>query len=106
MAQKELGLGIQTGIAEMQEMEVRKVQEIVTEINGTVYRKLAIKFDDTNGDSMIFYDKNLEHIEKYQRGAIGTIQLRITTEIVNKTSKNGNNYTGEKTTILIEDFIV
>lgn len=96
----------QTYKPELKNMEVRTVNEIETEINGNIYRKLEIGFDDVNGERIILFDKDMEHIEKYVRGNVGTVRLKITEEAVSKTSKKGNNYAGEKTTILIDDFIV
>lgn len=97
---------VQAYTAEIKNMEVRMVKEIETEINDKVYRKLEIGFDNIDGERIVLIDKNLDNIEKYVRGNIGTVRLKITTETVVKTSKKGNNYAGEQTTILIEDFIV
>ena len=97
---------VQAYTAEIKYMEVRMVKEIETEINDKVYRKLEIGFDNIDGERIVLIDKNLDNIGKYVRGNIGTVRLKITTETVVKTSKKGNSYAGEQTTILIEDFIV
>lgn len=97
---------VQSYTAEIRNMEVRMVKEVDTEINDKVYRKLEIGFDNIDGERIVLTDKNLDNAEKYVRGNVGTVRLKITTENVVKVSKKGNNYAGEQTTILIEDFIV
>ena len=95
---------VQTFTVKMNNMEVRKVEEIELEIGENTYRSLNIHFDNEDCDRLVFKDKNVENKDKYQRGTIGTLELTISTENITKTSKTGNPYITEKTTITIKDF--
>lgn len=96
-------------IAEVKDMEVRKVEVVENTIKSkeegkadTVYRYIQVGFDDENGDRHIFKDKAVdEHAELYHRGDIGTLYLEIITEDV---SKKGTTFVQEKTKVLIHDF--
>lgn len=96
---------VQTFSTMIKNMEVRKVEETEIEINEKIYRSLLVYFDDENCDRLIFKDKNIENISKYERGTVGTLELTISTDNITKTSKAGNTYIAEKTTIIIKDFI-
>lgn len=95
---------VQTFIVKMNNMEVRKVEEIELEIGENTYRSLNIHFDNEDCDRLVFKDKNVENKDKYQRGIIGTLELTISTENITKTSKTGNPYIAEKTTMTIKEF--
>lgn len=96
-------------IAEVKEMEVRKVEVVENTIKAkeegkadTTYRYIEVGFDDINGDRHIFKDRAVdEHAELYHRGDIGTLYLEIITEDV---SKKGTTFVQEKTKVLIHDF--
>lgn len=98
-------------IAEVKEMEVRKVEVVENTIKATeegkadtVYRYIQVGFDDENGDRHVFKDKAVdEHAELYHRGDIGTLYLQIITEDV---SKKNTTFVQEKTKVLIHDFKV
>lgn len=96
---------VQTFTVKMNNMEVRKVEEIELEIGENTYRSLNIHFDNEDCDRLVFKDKNVENKDKYQRGIIGTLELTISTENITKTSKTGNPYITEKTIITIKDFV-
>lgn len=85
-------------------MEVRKIEEVELEIGENVYRSLNIHFDDEECNRLVFKDKQIENKDKYSRGMVGTLTLNISTENITKTSKTGNPYITEKTTITIKDF--
>lgn len=95
---------VQTFTVNMENMEVRKVEEVELEIGEKTYRSLNIHFDNEDCDRLVFKDKNMENKDKYQRGTIGTLELIISTENTMKTSKTGNPYITEKTTITIKEF--
>lgn len=95
---------VQTFTVKMNNMEVRKVEEIELEIGENTYRSLNVHFDNEDCDRLVFKDKNVENKDKYQRGMIGTLELTISTENITKTSKTGNPYITEKTTMTIKDF--
>ena len=95
---------VQTFTVKMNGMEVRKVEEVELEIGENTYRSLNVHFDNENCDRLVFKDKDMENKDKYQRGTIGTLELTISTENTTKTSKTGNPYITEKTTITIKDF--
>lgn len=86
-------------------MEVRKVEEVELEIGENTYRSLNIHFDDEDCNRLVFKDKIIENKDKYKRGTIGTLKLTISTENITKTSKTGNAYITEKTTMTIKDFV-
>lgn len=85
-------------------MEVRKVEEVELEIGENTYRSLNVHFDDEDCNRLVFKDKAIENKEKYKRGMVGTLKLTISTENTTKTSKTGNAYITEKTTMTIKDF--
>lgn len=95
---------VQSFTVKMNNMEVRKVEEVEAEIGENTYRSLNIHFDDENCDRLVFKDKILENKDKYQRGTIGTLELTISTENTTKTSKTGKPYIAEKTTMTIKEF--
>ena len=95
---------VQTFTVKMNNMEVRKVEEIELEIGENTYRSLNIHFDNEDCDRLVFKDKNVENKDKYQRGIIGTLELTISTENTTKTSKTGKPYITEKTTMTIKEF--
>lgn len=97
---------VQTYTVKMENMEVRKVEEVVLEIGDKEYPRLQVHFDNEDCDRLVFTDKVLDRKEVYKRGTIGTLTLSICTEATVKTSKNGKPYIGEKTKIEIEDFVV
>lgn len=86
-------------------MEVRKIEEVEFEIGDKTYRSLNVHFDDEECNRLVFKDKDIENVEKYKRGAVGTLKLTISTENTTKTSKTGNPYITEKTTMTIKDFV-
>ena len=88
----------------LSKMEVRKVEEVEYAIGDNTYRSLNVHFDDEDCNRLVFKDKLIENKEKYKRGMIGTLKLTISTENTTKTSKTGNPYIAEKTTIIIKDF--
>lgn len=102
---------IDTVIAEVKEMEVRKVKVIEGTIKATEagkadvkYRYIEVGFDDENGDRHTFKDKAVEeHQDLYHRGDIGTLYLSIITEDV---SKKNSTFVQEKTKVLIHNFEV
>lgn len=102
---------IDTVIAEVKEMEVRKVEVIEGTIKATeagkadvTYRYIEVGFDDEKGDRHIFKDKAVEeHKDLYHRGDIGTLYLSIITEDV---SKKNSTFVQEKTKVLIHNFEV
>ena len=102
---------IDTVIAEVKGMEVRKVEVVENTIKAaeegkadTVYRYIQVGFDDENGDRHVFKDKAVdEHAALYHRGDIGTLYLQIITEDV---SKKNTTFVQEKTKVLIHDFKV
>ncbi len=101
---------IQTYFTEMPNMECRKVTPLInpwTDEKGVEHesKKLEVSFDTAECDRVVLYDKNMENESKYQRGTIGKVVLRITTESTVKNDKNGRPYSAEKTTIFIEDFV-
>lgn len=85
-------------------MEVRMVEEVNLEIGDKVYPRLQIHFDTEKGERLIFTDKDVTRKDIYQRGTVGTLELRIVTENVSKTSKAGSNYIAETIKIEIESF--
>ena len=95
---------VQTFNVTRTKMEVRKVEEVEYEIGDNTYRSLNVHFDDEDCNRLVFKDKLIENKEKYKRGMIGTLELTISTENITKTSKTGNPYIAEKTTIIIKDF--
>lgn len=95
---------VQTFNVTMKDMEVRKVEEIELEINDKTYRSLNVHFDDVDCNRLVFKDKLTDNLPKYERGTIGTLVLTISTENATKTSKSGNPYITEKTTMVIKDF--
>lgn len=95
---------VQTFTVNMENMEVRKVEEVELEIGEKTYRSLNIHFDNADCDRLVFKDKDMENKDKYQRGTIGKLELIISTENTMKTSKTGNPYITEKTTITIKEF--
>lgn len=95
---------VQSFVVKLPKMEVRKVEEVELEIGEKVYRSLNIHFDDEDCNRLVFKDKDMENKEKYQRGTIGTLELVISTENATKTSKSGNPYITEKTTMTIKNF--
>lgn len=95
---------VQTFTVKMNNMEVRKVEEVELEIGEKTYRSLNVHFDDEEGARLVFKDKVIENLEKYEKGTIGTLTLTIATENTTKTAKNGNPYVAEKTTMIIKDF--
>ena len=95
---------VQNFTVKMENMEVRKVEEVVLEIGEKEYPRLQVYFDDEKVNRLIFTDKALDRRELYKRGTIGTLELTIITEATMKTSKNGKPYVGEKTKIEIANF--
>ena len=89
----------------LSKMEVRKVEEVELEIGENTYRSLNVHFDDEDCNRLVFKDKAIENKEKYKRGTVGTLRLTISTENITKTSKTGNPYITEKTTMTIKDFV-
>lgn len=96
---------VQTFTVKIENMEVRKVEEIELKFGDKIYPRLNVHFDDENGDRLVFIDKSITRKELYQRGTIGTLTLKIITEDVVKTEENGKSYTYEKTKIEIDEFI-
>lgn len=96
---------VQTFTVTLIDMEVRKVEEIELEIGEKTYRSLNIHFDDVDCNRLVFKDKLIDNLPKYERGVVGTLVLTISTENTTKTSKSGNPYITEKTTMVIKDFI-
>lgn len=99
-------MAIQSFMIKMPDMEVRKVDEVEFEIEDKVYRSLQVHFDDADCNRLVFKDKQVENLEKYKRGQIGTLTLAISTDSTIKTGKNGKPYITEKTTMTIHDFEV
>jgi hypothetical protein len=95
---------VQTFKFTLEDMEVRKCEEVETAIGDNVYRSLSVNFDTKDGDRLIFKDRDVNNKDKYQRGHIGTLEITVSTDNVIKTSKSGSPYTTEKTTLLIHDF--
>ena len=95
---------VQRFTVKMQNMEVRKVEEVELEIGENTYKSLNIHFDDEECNRLVFKDKIVENKERYERGMVGTLELDISTENTTKTSKNGKPYITEKTVMLIHDF--
>lgn len=95
---------VQSFDVKMENMEVRKVEEVEIEIGENTYRSLNIHFDNENCDRLVFKDKNIENKDKYKRGDVGTLTLTIATENTTKTAKNGNVYIAEKTNTIIKNF--
>lgn len=85
-------------------MEVRKVEEAELEIGDKTYRYLNIHFDNDDCERYVFKDKNIDNKDKYKRGDIGTLIVTVSTENVVKSSKTGNSYISEKTSVVIKDF--
>lgn len=102
---------IDTIIAKVDNLEVRKVEVVENTIKATeagqedrTYRFLEVGFDDEKGDRHIFKDKAVEeHQDIYHRGDIGTLYLSIITEAV---SKKNSTFVQEKTRVLIHHFEV
>ena len=97
---------VQSFVVKMDNMEVRKVEEIELEIGDKIYPRLQVHFDNENLDRLVFTDKMVNRKDLYKRGTLGTLELTIITEATVKTSKAGKSYVGEKTKIEIADFIV
>lgn len=95
---------VQSFEVRLPKMEVRKIEEVELEIGENIYRSLNIHFDDEDCNRLVFKDKQIENKDKYSRGMIGTLTLVISTENITKTSKTGNPYITEKTTMVIKDF--
>lgn len=96
---------VQSFNVKLEKMEVRKVKEVELEIGEHTYRSLEVHFDNEDGDRLVFKDKNVENKDKYKKSTIGTLELTIATENTTKTSKTGNPYITEKTTMIIKNFI-
>ena len=95
---------VQNFNVKMDNVEVRKVDEVVIEIGDKEYPRLQVHFDNENLDRLIFTDKVLDRKDIYKRGTVGTLELTIITEATVKTSKNGKPYIGEKTKVEISNF--
>lgn len=95
---------VQNFTVKMDNVEVRKVEEVVLEIGEKEYPRLQVHFDDERLDRLVFTDKVLDRKEIYKRGTIGTLELSIITEATVKTGKNGKPYIGEKTKVEIANF--
>ena len=95
---------VQSFTVKLNNMDIRKVEEVDVELVESTYRSLNIHFDDENCDRLVFKDKIMENKDKYQRGTIGTLELIISTENTTKTSKTGKTYIAEKTTMTIKEF--
>lgn len=89
----------------LEDMEVRKIEQVEISINDKIFNSLDVHFDDASGNRLVFKDKNINNVNKYQRGIVGSLILNINTENVIKKNKNGNSYISEKTYITIKDFI-
>lgn len=96
---------VQNFTVKMDNVEVRKVEEVVLEIGDKEYPRLQIHFDDERLDRLVFTDKVLDRKDIYKRGTVGTLELSIITEATVKTGKNGKPYIGEKTKVEIANFI-
>lgn len=96
---------VQNFIVKMENVEVRKVDEVVLEIGDKEYPRLQVHFDDEKLDRLVFTDKMLDRKDIYKRGTVGTLELTVITEATVKTGKNGKPYIGEKTKVEIANFI-
>jgi hypothetical protein len=95
-----------TFLAEVKDLEVRKVEEDVFTIGDKEYKSLKVHFDDPDCNRIVLKDKDVSRKDSYHRGDVGTVTLRITIEQVAKENKAGNGYVSDKTTIQIEKFEV
>ena len=96
---------VQSFEVSLPKMEVRKIEEVELEIGKNTYRSLNVHFDDEDCNRLVFKDKVIKNKEKYKKGTVGTLKLTISTENATKTSKTGNPYITEKTTMIIKDFV-
>ncbi len=94
----------QSFIAELKDMEVRKIEETAITIEGNCYPALRIHFDTPDADRLVFTDKQIDRKDLYHREEIGLLKLRISTYPVVRTAKDGKLYTVEKTSIVIDDW--
>ena len=99
-------MAVQTFTTVLKNMEVRKVDKIQLEIGEKVYESLDVKFDDEDGERLIFKDKNVGNFDKYVRGQVGDLSLQISTDNIIKEGKAGYTYISEKTVMTIKDFKV
>ena len=100
---------VQSFLVTMKEMECRKCtpqHNVWADSEGNEHEssKLEVQFDDIECNRIVLYDKNMEHESNYVRGKVGTVTLKITTEVQVKMDKKGRPYPTEKTSIFIEDF--
>lgn len=95
---------IQNFKVDLNNMEVRKVEEVTMEIKDKVYRSLQVHFDDEECNRLVFKDKIMDNKEKYCRGDIGTLTLSISTDGKITNAKDGHQYIKEDTVITISDW--
>lgn len=102
---------VQTYISIIENMEVRRVEEIEKiikakdkNIKDIEDRYLEVGFDDIDCNRLVFKDKDMSRANFYKRGMIGTLALQTTTEFITKYNENGKPYTYEKTSTIIHDF--
>lgn len=71
---------------ELRNAEIRKAEVIENSFKDKktgedkVSRKIELAIDDENLNRIYLYDKCIENLEMYKRGAIGTFKLKINVE--------------------------
>ena len=86
---------VYTLLAEVKNVEIRKVEDTSYEFNEKEYHRIDLQCDDEDGERIYFTDKNMENLPRYKRGLIGTFKIRIDCE----------TEFGTKAKITVVDFI-
>lgn len=60
--------------------EIRKVSDVVMQIEDKEYHHLELALDDEEEERFYLTDKNMENLDKYKRGMMGTFTVRIDVE--------------------------
>lgn len=97
--------------AEVKNVEIRKIEEIdgswINKDGKFIdYHYIRLTCDDAEQNRVFFRDNNMENLQKYKRGMIGTVVLRIDAEESFETDCNRRKYSlYERAKFRVIDFV-
>lgn len=89
----------------MPDMEVRKTEKVKRTYDGKEYERLQVDFDDKDCNRVVLLDKNLENVDIYKKGVVGTVYVKVTEKTVPRKAPNGGYFIGDAVEYEIENFV-